>query len=109
MSDFEDVRLIDLLTKVEVKARAILEDKSIAEFKELGGQIQAVYDFVITAKKSYEEQQPMLKNLFSSFNYAAVIINEAVKERQLDTEAKALLVQCVEIIIACCGNVKKSL
>ncbi len=109
MSDFEDVRLCDLLTKVEAKAHNILDNKKIADFKVLGADIQNVYNFVIAAEKSYEEQQPMLKNLFSSFNYAAVIINDAVKSKALDTEAKTLLLQCLEIIIACCGNIKKTL
>ncbi len=109
MSDFEDVRLIDLLTKAEARAKKILDEKSIAEFKPLGKEIQAVYDFVITAQKDYEKQQPMLKNLFSSFNYAAVIINDALKNKELDAEAKTLLLQCLEIIIASCENIKKSL
>lgn len=109
MSDFEDVRLCDLLTKAETKARGILDSKKVADFKDLGADIQNVYNFVIAAEKSYEEQQPMLKNLFSSFNYAAVIINDAVKRKELDNEAKTLLLQCLEIIIACCGNIKKTL
>ncbi len=107
--DFEDIRLCDLLDKVVRRAEAIAEQRSVAEFKELGKEIQSVYDFVISARNGYESIQPMLKNLFSSFNYAAVIINDAVKQKKLDKEANGLLQDCLEIISACCVNIKKTL
>lgn len=107
--DFEDVRLCGLLDKVEDGAKGIAESRNVSLFKDLGADIQSVYDFIVTASKAYEEQQPMLKNLFSSFNYAAVIINDAVKNKQLDAEANGLLKDCLEIIIACCRNVRGSL
>lgn len=109
MADFEDVRLCDLLDKVRSRAIAIAESRNISEFKTLGKEIQSVYDFFVTSAKSYEEQQPMLKNLFSSFNYAAVIINDGIKKKTLDKQAVTLLNECLEIIAACCGNIKKSL
>ncbi len=109
MADFEDVRLCDLLDKVRSRAIAIAESRNVSEFKTLGQEIQSVYDFFVAATKPYEEQQPMLKNLFSSFNYAAVIINDGIKKKTLDKEAVTLLNECVEIIAACCSNIKKSL
>ncbi len=107
--NFEDVRLIDLLGKVEKRARGITESKKLSEIKPLGAEIQAVYDFFVTAQSAYEKQQPMLKNLFSSFNYAAVIVNDAMKRKTLDGEANELLGECLQIIIACCSNIKNSL
>lgn len=109
MADFEDLALCDLLNKVEKRVNSIAVSKNASEFKHLGADIQAVYNFFVTAKKPYEEQQPMLKNLFSSFNYAAVIINDAIKSKQPDKEAGELLRECLEIISACCNNIKKSL
>lgn len=82
---------------------------SASGIKKLGADIQAVYDFVITSESDYTKQQPTLKNMFSAFNYAAVIINDALKKDGLDSEGTELLKECLEIIFACCENVKKSL
>ncbi|MDE6374035.1 MAG: hypothetical protein K2L72_05990 [Clostridia bacterium] len=109
MADFEDLRLCDLLDKVAKRAEEISVVKNASAFKQLGSDIQNVYNFVITAKNDYAEQQPMLKNLFSSFNYAAVIINDAIKTKQPEKDAGTLLNECLEIIIACCKNIKNSL
>lgn len=109
MIDFEDLALCDLLNKVEKRAAEIAQARNASQFKQLGADIQAVYNFVLTAKKDYEEQQPMLKNLFSSFNYAAVIINDAIKSKQPDKDAGKLLSECLEIISACCKNIENSL
>lgn len=107
--DFEDLRLIDLLDKVQKKAEEISSTRNVSQFKELGSKIQAVYDYFVVSGKAYEEQQPMLKNLFSSFNYGAVIINDAIKTKQLDKEANTLLDECLQIIVACCKNLKNSI
>ncbi|MGN1276058.1 MAG: hypothetical protein ACI4UK_03600, partial [Floccifex sp.] len=63
----------------------------------------------ILSGKAFEAQQPMLKNLFSAFNYGAVIINDAIKTKQLDKEANTLLDECLQIISACCVNIKNSI
>ncbi len=109
MVDFEDLAFGDLLGKVEKRVQEIAQTRNASQFKELGADIQNVYNFVVTAKKDYEKEQPMLKNLFSSFNYAAVIINDAVANKKADKEAGELLNECLEIIAACCRNVKKSI
>lgn len=106
--DFEDLRLCDLLDKVQKKAEEIAETRNLSEFKNLGAVIQSVYDYFVASGKAYEEQQPMLKNLFSAFNYGAVIINDAVKNKRLDKEANSLLAECLQIITACCNNIKNS-
>ena len=92
MIDFEDLALCDLLNKVEKRAAEIAQARNASQFKQLGADIQAVY-----------------KNLFSSFNYAAVIINDAIKSKQPDKDAGKLLSECLEIISACCKNIKNSL
>ncbi len=107
--DFEDVRLCDLLGKVSASAATISQTRSASGFKKLGKEIQDVYDFFVTSSKAYEPQHAMLKNLFSSFNYAAVIINDGIKKKAIDRQSSAMLSECLEIIAACCANVKKSL
>lgn len=109
MIDFEDLALGDLLGKVERRVAEIAETRNASQFKQLGADIQSVYDFFITAKKDYQEQQPLFKNLFSSFNYAAVIINDAVKNKKAEKDAGELLNECLEIISACCKKIKQSL
>lgn len=109
MTDFEDLRLCDLLDKVSARAKGIAESRNVSSFAVLGRDVQAVYDFFVGSQKAFEEQQPLLKNLFSSFNYAAVIINDALQKKALDKEGTALLNECLEIIIACCANLKKQI
>lgn len=109
MIDFEDLALCDLLSKVERRVEEIAQMRNASQFKQLGSDIQKVYDFFITAKKDYAGQQPVFKNLFSSFNYAAVIINDAVKSKKPEKDAGELLNECLEIIAACCKKIKLSL
>ncbi|MCM1438447.1 MAG: hypothetical protein NC131_04465 [Roseburia sp.] len=109
MVDFEDLALGELLNKVERRVAEIAETRNASQFKQLGADIQAVYDFFITAKKDYEEQQQTLKNMFSAFNYAAVIINDAIKSKKPEKDAGGLLRECLEIISACCKNIKQSM
>ena len=109
MVGFEDLALGDLLNKVERRVEEIAETRNASQFKQLGADIEAVYDFAVTAKKDFQEQQPLLKNLFSSFNYAAVIINDAVKNKKADKDAGELLNECLEIIAACCKKIKQSI
>lgn len=109
MVDFEDLALGELLNKVERRVAEIAETRNASQFKQLGADVQAVYDFFVTAKKDYTEQQPLLKNLFSAFNYAAVIINDAIKSKKPEKDAGELLNECLEIIAACCKKIKQSL
>ena len=74
-----------------------------------GKQLQDVYNFFITAQSGYEEQHELLKNMFSSFNYAAVIVNNAVKCGGLSAEDNELLGECLQIMLKCCQTVTESL
>lgn len=109
MVDFEDLALADLLNKVERRVEEIAQTRNASQFKQLGADIQSVYDFAITAKKDYEKEQPLFKNLFSAFNYAAVIINDAIKSKKPEKDAGELLNECLEIISACCKKIKQSI
>ena len=109
MVDFEDLALGDLLNKVQQKVQLIAETRNLSKFNELGQAVQRVYDFFVTASKPYEEQQPLLKNLFSSFNYGAVIINDAIKSKQPTAQSASLIEECLEIMDACCKKIKASM
>ena len=109
MIDFEDIALGDLLNKVQQKVRLIADTRNLSNFNDLGKAVQSVYDFFVTATKPYEEQQPLLKNLFSSFNYGAVIINDAIKSKQPDAQSATLIEECLEIMDACCKKIKTSI
>lgn len=109
MLTFEDLRLIDLIKKFENTIMQIEQTRSLATLKVAGKQLQDVYDFFITAQSGYEQQQEMLKNMFSSFNYAAVIVNNAVKNGGLTAEDNELLNECLEIMLKCCQTVTASL
>ena len=109
MADFEDLRLCDLADRVAKRANIILEERKVSLLKELGEDVQSVYDFFVTAKKQFTEVRPTLKNLFSSFNYAAVIVNDGIKRGTLDRQANELLSQCLEIMIKCTQVIKAQL
>ncbi len=109
MLNFEDLRLLDLIGKFEKTVSEIVTTRNLSLLKPAGKQLQSVYDFFITAEGGYEKQQELLKNMFSSFNYAAVIVNNAVKNGSLSNEDKELLNECLEIMLKCCASVKSSL
>lgn len=109
MPTFEDLRLIDLIKKFESTVMQIEQTRSLAALKVAGKQLQDVYDFFLTAQSSYEKEQEMLKNIFSSFNYAAVIVNNAVKCGGLSAEDNELLGECLQIMLKCCSTVTASL
>lgn len=106
---FEDLRLIDLIKKFEYTIRQIEQTRSLATLKVAGKQLQDVYNFFLTAQNAYEEQQEVLKNMFSSFNYAAVIVNNALKSGGLTAEDNELLNECLQIMLKCCQTVTVSL
>ena len=109
MATFEDLRLADLIKKFEQSVKEIEQTRNLSQLKVAGRQLQDVYDFFLTAESGYEEQQELLKGMFSSFNYAAVIVNNAVKCGGLSGEDNELLNECLQIMLKCCQTVTASL
>ena len=109
MATFEDLRLIDLIKKFEATVKEIDSTRNLSKLKDAGRQLQDVYDFFITAESGYGEQQEQLKSMFSSFNYAAVIVNNAVKNGGLSGDDNELLNECLQIMLKCCEAVTASL
>ena len=102
MPDFEDLRMIDLLTKFKEDIISIQEARSASLFKQAGKDLQNIYNFHLTSKNSFAEVEYYLKNLYTSFNYSAVIINDALKKKSFDVKNGATLDECLEVMIKCC-------
>ncbi|HIU80675.1 MAG TPA: hypothetical protein IAC67_07160 [Candidatus Coproplasma excrementipullorum] len=98
---FEQLRLIDLLNKFNADMEDVYSNKNLSVFHGASKKLQDVYNFYITAQDDFKEIEGYLKNLFSSFNYAAVIINDGMKKKGLDKEANELLFECLQIMLKC--------
>lgn len=109
MPDFEDLRFADLLKKFRTQVESIVKNRNLSALKQAGAALQSVYDFHVTAEKDYRDQEELFKNLYSSFNYAAVIVNNAVKQGGLTEDDNSLLNDCLEIMLKCCEKLIDSL
>lgn len=98
---FEQLRLIDLINKFDEDIEDVYKNKNLSVFHGASKKLQDVYNFYITAKDDFASVNDYLKNLFSSFNYAAVIINDGMKKKGLDREANELLFECLQIMLRC--------
>ncbi len=102
MPDFEDLRMVDLLKKFRQDIVTIQEARTARLFKQASRDLQDIYGFHITAAKNFVTVEDNLKNLYTSFNYAAVIVNDALKKKGFESESIALLDECLEVMIKCC-------
>ena len=98
---FEQLRLVDLVQKFNADIDDVYKNKNLSVFHGASKKLQNVYNFYVTAKDDFKEVEEYLKNLFSSFNYAAVIINDGMKKKGLDREANELLFECLQIMLKC--------
>ena len=98
---FEQLRLIDLIQKFNADIEDVYKNKNLSVFHGASKKLQDVYKFYVTAADDFKEIEEYLRNLFSSFNYAAVIINDAMKRKGLDGEANELLFECLQIMLRC--------
>ncbi len=98
---FEQLRLVDLVQKFNDDIDDVYKNKNLSVFHGASKKLQNVYNFYVTARDDFKEVEEYLKNLFSSFNYAAVIINDGMKKKGLDREANELLFECLQIMLKC--------
>ena len=98
---FEQLRLVDLVQKFNADIDDVYKNKNLSVFHGASKKLQNVYNFYVTARDDFKEVEEYLKNLFSSFNYAAVIINDSMKKKGLDREANELLFECLQIMLKC--------
>ena len=102
MSDFEDLRMIDLVEKFNDDVINIEETRSAALFKQASKDLQNIYNFHLTSGKSFKSVEGYLKNLYTSFNYSAVIVNNAVKNKTMKKEDVAILEEGIQVMLRCC-------
>lgn len=103
--DFEHLRLTDLIEKFQKDVEEISATRSLKTYNGAGQKLQSVYNFLLSSQSAFEEEQELLKNLFSSFNYGAVIVNNALKTGALTPEDNELLSECLEIMLTCCTKI----
>jgi hypothetical protein len=94
--------MIDLVEKFQAEIDYIYTSKNLSGFQKASGMLQSIYNFHLTADASFVSVEEYLKNLYSSFNYAALICNEAIKKKSLDKEDNTLLFECLQIMLKCC-------
>jgi hypothetical protein len=99
---FEHLRMIDLVQKFNVDVEYVYNSKNLSGFQSASKKLQDIYNFHLTSKASFTEVEEYLKNLYSSFNYAAVIVNEANRRHSLDKQDNELLFECLQILLKCC-------
>ena len=99
--NFEQLRLVDLINKFNEDIEDVYKNKNLSVFHGASKKLQDVYNFYVTAQDDFKGVEEYLKNLVSSFNYSAVIINDGMKKKGLDREANELLFECLQIMLKC--------
>ena len=102
-------KMIELLEKFEEDINKIQETRSAKLFKTANIDLQNIYNFHLLNDKAFKKVQMNLKNLYTSFNYAAVIVNDALKKRVMEKENALLLDECLEVMIRCCIVIQNTL
>jgi hypothetical protein len=102
MATFETLRMIDLVEKFNAEIEKIYYSKNLSGFQKASSLLQSVYNFHLTCDEDFTPVQEYLKNLYSSFNYAALICNEGIKKKSLDKEDNELLFECLQVMLKCC-------
>lgn len=109
MSTFEELRMADFIKKFKAVIEEVANSGSLSKLKEASPKLQDIYNFHLTANSSFAKQEEYLKNMYSSFNYAALICNDAAKTGKLSAEDKVTLTECIQILLKCCDILTVSL
>ena len=109
MPELVDKKLLELIEKFEEDINRIQETRSAKLFKTANVDLQNIYNFHLLNDKALKRVQLNLKNLYTTFNYAAVIVNDALKKRSMDKENAELLDECLEVMLRCCMVIKNTL
>lgn len=109
MPELEDLTMIELLDTFIEDINKIQETRSAKLFKGANADLQKIYNYHLANDKAFRRVQHNLKNLYTSFNYAAVIVNDALKKRVLDKANAELLDECLEVMLRCCIVIEDTL
>ena len=101
--------MLKLLDKFEDDINKIQETRSAKLFKTANVDLQNIYNYHLLNDKAFKKVQMNLKNLYTTFNYAAVIVNDALKKRVMEKENAELLEECLEVMIRCCIVIQNAL
>ena len=109
MPELVYLKMIELIKKFEEDVNKIQETRSAKLFKTANVDLQNIYNYHLLNDKAFKKVQQYLKNLYTTFNYAAVIVNDALKKRAMDKENAELLDECLEVMMRCCMVIKDTL
>ena len=109
MPELVYVKMLELLDKFEEDINRIQETRSAKLFKTANVDLQNIYNFHLLNDKAFTKVQTNLKNLYTSFNYSAIIVNDALKKRVMEKENAVLLDECLEVMMRCCTVIKNAL
>ena len=109
MPELVDLKMIELIGKFEEDINRIQETRSAKQFKTANVDLQNIYNYHLLNDKAFKKVQTNLKNLYTTFNYSAVIVNDALKKRVMDKENAELLDECLEVMLRCCIVIKRTL
>lgn len=102
MPELVDLNMIELIGKFKEDIDKIQETRSAKLFKTANVDLQNIYNYHLLHDKAFKKVQMNLKNLYTTFNYAAVIVNDALRKRVMDKENAELLDECLEVMLRCC-------
>ena len=109
MPELVYLNMLKLLGKFEEDINRIQETRSAKLFKTANVDLQNIYNYHLLNDKAFKKVQMNLKNLYTTFNYAALIVNDALKKKAMDKENALLLDECLEVMIRCCIVIQNSL
>ena len=110
MPDSEILQMLSLLKKFRADIVGIEEERgNPLRFKEASKDLQAIYAFHLKNKAKFTAVEHYLKNLYSSFNFAATIMNDALKKKALKAENILKLDEALEVMLKCCDVITTKL
>lgn len=101
--------MIDLVKKFKADVLKIEEMRNVSLFKHASKDLQDIYNFHLSSVKSFKSVESYLKNLYTSFNYAAVVINNAVKNKTIKKDDVTLIEESLQVMLRCCDIVCETL
>ena len=102
MPELLELKMIELVDRFKDDIINIQESRSAKLFKLASADLQKIYNYHLANDKMFIRVRQNLKNLYTSFNYAAVIVNGALKKRSFDKGNEEMLDECLEVMLRCC-------
>lgn len=97
--------MLELIDAFRQDIVVIEEQRSAQLFRQASKDLQELYKFHLSQRSRFAGVEHYLKSLYTSFNYAAAIINEFLKKKHLEDKRRAMFDESLEIMIKCCDVV----